>query len=36
MLNLEIVLLLDGLQKNVDPLNGVDSMLLGDEAGSVE
>ena len=36
VLDLEIVLLLDVLQKNVDSLNGVDSMLLGDEAWSVE
>ena len=36
MLDLEIVLLLDVLQENVDSLNGVDSMFLGDEARSVE
>ena len=36
MLDLEIVLLLDILQENVDPLDRVDSMFLGDEARSVE
>lgn len=36
VLDLEIVLLLDVLQKNVDSLDGVDSMLLRDEARSVE
>lgn len=36
VLDLEIVLLLDVLQENVDSLNGVDSMFLGDEARSVE
>ncbi len=36
VLNLEIVLLLDVLQENVDPLDRVDSMLLRDEARSVE
>lgn len=36
VLDLEIVLLLDVLQENVDSLNGVDSMFLGDKARSVE
>ena len=36
VLDLEIVLLLDVLQENVDPLDRVDSMFLGDEAWSVE
>ena len=36
VLDLEIVLLLDILQENVDPLDRVDSMFLGDEARSVE
>lgn len=36
MLDHEVVLLLDVLQENVDSLDGVDSMLLGDEARSVE
>lgn len=34
--DLEIVLLLDVLQENVDPLDRVDSMFLRDEARSVE
>lgn len=34
--DLEIVLLLDVLQENVDPLDRVDSMFLGDEARSVK
>lgn len=36
VLDLEIVLLLDVLQENVDPLDRVDSMFLGDEARSVK
>ena len=36
VLDLEIVLLLDVLQENVDPLDRVDSMFLRDEARSVE
>lgn len=36
VLDLEVVLLLDVLQENVDPLDRVDSMFLGDEAWSVE
>ncbi len=36
VLDLEIVLLLDVLQENVDPLDRVDSMSLGDETRSVE
>lgn len=36
MLDLEIVLLLDVLQENVDSLGRIDSVLLGDEAWSVE
>lgn len=36
VIDLEIVLLLDVPQENVDPLDRVDSMFLGDEARSVE
>lgn len=36
VLDLEIVLLLDVLQENVDPLDRVDSMFLEDEARSVK
>lgn len=36
VLDLEVVLLLDVLQENVDSLNGVDPMFLGDEARPVE
>lgn len=36
VLDFEVVLLLDVLQENVDSLDRVDSMFLGDEAWSVE
>ena len=36
MLDLEVVLLLDVLQENIDSLDRVDTMLLRDEARSVE
>ena len=36
VLDLEVVLLHDVFQENVDPLDRVDSMFLGDETRSVE